>query len=422
MGKKTATIFLMAFAVVLFSLAAFAEEGEILAKIEEIKVQIRAEAGIEVPAPSALPPREIPPDIEITVLPEDTHLRLAKELTGSAGSEKILKAFAPRLTPGSTIKIPRSLLLPPLADPRAISFKLNAPYRSVWRIVVEEMDPKNGDEAFAMTRNLQRLNGIWDPGKMVDRQVVLVPEAMLPVTFRPRPNIFVFQDYRATEFKNLKREAPAAELSQKSSKFAAKVKKNGLWQQQTIRPEVDMVVVHTTEHEGAPFDNVAKYIKKEQLANYIIGPGGDIFEVIPERFRSFGCGQSLWNGVYNVDHRAINVEIYADTAPGPHKGEISPEQYAALKSLLEDIYARRPEVHTGRVLTHKMVALNYRYEMRSRKGDPYDFDWALAGLPDNSASVDQDMALGRAVICDNKADAKKVTEGQVEARRIVRSL
>jgi N-acetyl-anhydromuramyl-L-alanine amidase AmpD len=407
---------LVILAVLALFLPAFAGEEEAAKQLESLKERIRAEVGIEV-APATT--EAVPPEVEITVLPGDTHLRLAQDMTGSAKAEKLLKSLAPALEPGKRLKIPRTLLLPPLADHRSVSFRLNEPHISLWSLVNEELDPENGDAAFVAVRNVQRLNHIADPSKMVDGQKILVPEALLPVTFRPRPSIFVFRDYRCEDLKNLKRQAPSAEIPEK---FVQKLKKNGLWEQQTVRPSVDMVVVHTTEHEGVPFDNVANYIRKNRLANYLIGPGGDIYEVIPERFRSFGCGQSLWNGVYNVDHRAINIELYADTATPEIFSPITTAQYEALKSLLEDIYARRPEIHPGRVLTHKMVALNYKYEMRSRKGDPYVFDWTMAGLPDNSALVDQDLALGRAVICDNKLDAPRITYGQTEAMRIVRSL
>ena len=81
-----------------------------------------------------------------------------------------------------------------------------------------------------------------------------------------------------------------------------------------------------------------------------------------------------------------------------------------------------PRIHPGRVVTHRMVAASYVYSTRSRKGDPYEFDWARAGLPDNSSHVDQDVLLCRVNLCRDRRWADRVTEGQTQAARLLRNM
>ncbi|PLX44796.1 MAG: hypothetical protein C0609_04945 [Deltaproteobacteria bacterium] len=370
--------------------------------------------------------------VMVTVLKGDTHATLSRDLTGSSYNKTLFRELAPKLTPGMKIPVPREILRSYLKSSSTVTFRLCDPYKTIWALVRGEMEPSSRVEENAMAHNIQRLSGISDGSRMQKGQCLTVPVMMLSgnapkdsgvkesdTLAKKRGQPLIFGDYRVKELEGLKRSSPANDMP---AFFKEKLKKRGVWAMQTIEQRPDLVVIHSTEHGGVNFDNVASFMMRNQLTNYLIGPGGEIYEIVPEEYRAYGCGESLWRGTYEVDHEAINIELYADTLKGPKYSPINDRQYEALTILLDDIYDRYPEIHADRVVTHRMVALNYRYEMRSRKGDPYEFDWAKAGLPDNSIPLDQDMVMGRAILVDNKRYYDRVTEGQYEAARLVSSL
>ncbi len=382
--------------------------------LEEIRRRLRAEAGVEVEGRKG----DIPL-VGVTVLPGDTHRRLAVELSGMPEAERILRSVAPSLKPGATIHVPRALLAPALADPRTEVLRLGPDTPTLWRLVTTRLRTRGMGVAVTV-RNLQRLNGIVDPRRLRRGERILVPADLVrdPGGQGP-PSLKISRVYRVRAVKGLERRARPEDFP---AHLRRRLGRAGLWRRQLGRREPDLVVLHTTEHRGAPFGNVARYIRRKRLANYLIGPDGTVYEIVPDRFRSFGCGPSLWEGRYQVDLNAINVEIYADTAPGSGGPGIRQVQYRALRALLARLRARYPVLHEGRVVTHRMVAVNYRTGMRSRKGDPYVFEWGRAGLPDNSRALDQDVLLGRARLCTDPRYADRITEGQEAAARLQETL
>ncbi len=383
--------------------------------LDEIRRRLRAEAGVcEVPVRDADLPM-----VALTVLPGDTHARLALDLTGSRDAEPVLRKIEPELRPGAKIYVPRALLLPALADSRLDPIPLGGPYPTLWRLAQEGTDHRQTGVPAAV-RNLQRLNAVTDPGRLHRGARILVPRSLVAgAAAEPAPALRSSGEYRVSDLSGLERRLAASDLPDGLRK---KLRKEGRWDRQMQPREVDLVVIHTTEHRGAPFDNVARFLQRKRLANYLVGPDGTVYEVVPEAHRAFGCGQSLWEGRYGVDYEAINVEIFADTAPGAGGTGIAQAQYDGLKALLAQIRSRRPAIHEGRVVTHRMVAVSYTYGTRSRKGDPYEFDWAKAGLPDNSQAIDQDVLLGRAKLCTDERYTDRVTPGQTAAARLLHNL
>jgi hypothetical protein len=385
-------------------------------RLSEIRSRLRTEAGI-CEAPQAQDADL--PLVTVTVLPGDTHARLAQELTGSRDAERVLRKIEPNLQPGSQVYVPRALLYPGLADARLEAIPLGGPYPTLWRLA---KDGTRHDYAGlpAAVRNLQRLNAIRDPTQLARGARILVPQSLLATnTAAPTPVLQVRSGFRVTDLQGLGREPQAGEFP---DALRRQLRKDGLWGRQVAPRQIDLIVVHTTEHQGAPFENVARYLQRKRLANYLVGPDGAAYEIVPEAYRAFGCGQSLWEGRYGVDYEAINVEIYADTAPGSGGSGISDAQYAGLRALLAHLRSGRPAIHEGRIVTHRMVAVSYAYRTRSRKGDPYEFDWARAGLPDNSQIIDQDVLLGRAKLCTDDRYTDRVTSGQTAAARYQRKL
>ncbi len=383
--------------------------------LQEVRQRLRAEAGVR-----DVPQRDADlPLVPLTVLPGDTHARLALDLTGSRKAEGVLREVAPRLTPGQRLHVPRALLTPRLADPRLEPLTLGEPHPTLWSLA-KDATVVDARGVPAAVRNLQRLNAIGDPGKLPPRATILVPRSLLlAATPEPLPTLRIRTDFRVTDLRGLARQPRAGEFP---VGLRHALEREGQWAQQLTARTADLVVIHTTEHRGAPFANVARYVQRRRLAHYLIGPNGVVYEVVPEASRAYGSGQSLWEGRYVVDHEAINVEIYADTDPtGPRTG-IAAVQYDGLRALLAHLRSRRPDIHDGRVVTHRMVAVNYESRMRSRKGDPFEFDWARAGLPDNSLLIDQDVLLGRAKTCTDERYADRVTAGQTAASRLLGSL
>ncbi len=384
-------------------------------RIKAIKARLRAETGTEEVLTESY---EDLPMVKVTVLPGDTHKSLALDLTGEVATTRILKAIEPTLKPGSEIELPRSLLRPRLSDPGLVEFRIGKPYNTLWSLVTKELNV-SGATAPLVTRNIQRLNGITRGDRLRIGQRIQVPEALLKKSRRAVPALKFHDDYLVTKTKKLKRRPPAKRLT---SKMARKIKKQGLWARQQEMAPVSLAVIHTPEHNGAPFGNVARYMQTHKLANYLISPKGNVYRIVPEKYRANGCGESLWDGRYDIDQEAINIEIFADTAPGSKRKGISAVQYKALDKLLSNIHARRPILHPGRVVTHRMVAASYRYGTRSRKGDPYTFDWEAAGLPNNAALIDRDVLLKRVRVVRDKRYTDRITVGQRSAEKLLREM
>lgn len=410
---------LLGLAASLFCVSSFADSGgvgEASRRLEQIRNRIRSEAGVcEAPTEEGADL----PLLAVTVLPGDTHARLALDLTGSRSAESVLRKVEPDLRPGERIYVPRALLSPGLADPQTEALPLGGDAPTLWSLAKLRTTGAAGTLP-ATVRNLQRLNGIADPTKLRKGARIQIPKALLREPhLAALPALAIGKQYRVTELSGLQRSAGARDFP---AALRGRLRRQGDWQQQLGARAVDLVVIHTTEHRRAPFDNVARYLQRNRLANYVIARDGSVHEIVPEEWRSFGSGQSLWEGRYEVDLGAINVEILANTDDGKYRDDITGAQYAGLRRLLDHIRSRRPAIHEGRVVTHRMVAVSYKYGTRARKGDPYTFDWGRAGLPDNSRLIDQDVLLRRAKPCTDQRYADRVTEGQTAAARMLHAL
>jgi N-acetyl-anhydromuramyl-L-alanine amidase AmpD len=417
------------------------------ARLEAIRGRLKSEATARA---------ERPGRVAFTVLPGDTHVRLAEDLTGTRDTEVALRRMEPALKPGSKIRIPEAMLRPGLSDVRREALVFGRSYPTMWS-VARRTNARTPAELGRMARNLQRLNAILYPDRLSPGAKILVPCSLLSPPEEGAPEAEAEAEAEAEEEAAVKesppKHAPADKASvEKSSAELGRLLEirrdfrvadvSGLERKvarlperlrrilnekelegcQVGRGEVNLVVVHTTEHRGCSFQNTASYIQRRRLANYLIGPDGSAYEIVPEEYRAYGCGDSLWEGRYGVDLEAINIEIYANTAPGELRETISDAQYEGLKALLADIRARRAAITEARIVTHRMVAMSYKFGIRSRKGDPYEFDWTKLGLSDNSRLVDPDVLAGRAKVCTDFRYTDRVTPGQTEAARMAKRL
>ncbi len=421
-------VLITALAVALLATTAHAaQESSVGQQLEAIRARVRTEAGVTKPTQTCTDDLPVAGDaksvddlpmVQVTVLPGDSHRTMALELTGTFETIRFFKAIEPHLAPGEKIMVPRTLLRSRLSDPSVVTFTMGKSYSSLWSLVRGELSV-SAKAAPRTVRNIQRFNSIANASRVFKGQKIRVPRALMSSSANTTPLLKIYDDYRVSNLNRLNRKPPAKSIPAYLSRKLKK--KKVLWARQLEKPEISLVVIHTTEHGGAPFDNVARFMRKNRLAHYLVSPKGNIYRIVDEKYRAYGSGESLWDGRYAVDHDAINIEIFADTVRKRDKG-ISKVQYVGLKRLLDDIQTRRPNIHTGRLVTHRMVAASYKYGTRSRKGDPYRFDWAAAGLPDNSAVIDQDVLMGRVKLCRDKRYADRVTQGQSSAARMLHSM
>jgi N-acetylmuramoyl-L-alanine amidase len=138
-----------------------------------------------------------------------------------------------------------------------------------------------------------------------------------------------------------------------------------------------MVVLHYTA-----MDSAAAAIERlcdpacEVSAHYVIDTDGTITQLVSEDMRAWHAGAGAWGDVTDVNSHSIGIEL--DYCP-PFESDLAFDvrQITALKALLADIFARRPEITPARVIGHSDMA-------PARKFDPGpQFPWqelAVAGL------------------------------------------
>ncbi|MCC6008720.1 MAG: N-acetylmuramoyl-L-alanine amidase [Rhodobacteraceae bacterium] len=102
----------------------------------------------------------------------------------------------------------------------------------------------------------------------------------------------------------------------------------------------------------------------EVSAHYLIGSGGQVWQLVPEEARAWHAGAGAWGGVSDVNSRSIGVELDNDGL-SPFAGP----QMRALEALLARIMGRHA-IAPQRVIAHSDLA-------PGRKADPgARFDWA----------------------------------------------
>lgn len=154
----------------------------------------------------------------------------------------------------------------------------------------------------------------------------------------------------------------------------------------------DMVVLHYTEMTLAGAlarlcDPAARV-----SAHWVIAADGALHALVPEERRAWHAGVSHWEGVTDINSRAVGIEL---DSPGhaPQAPDFPEPQIAALLRLLDGIRTRWPVPVRG-VVAHSDVA-------PGRKIDPGErFPWsrlaaaghalALPAVPDDPAPADAD--------------------------------
>ncbi len=206
--------------------------------------------------------------------------------------------------------------------------------------------------------------------------------------------------------KGLPRAPDEKELKKKLKPFVSKED-----YARVFAPRDDVIgLMHTSEHcvnkRGKIMctseKNLANYIKKYRLANYLIGESCTLYVIVDpinpdgtlnQMSATKGAGQSLWNGIYSLNSNSINIEIQANVQEKISRTKripISECQYNVLEALLDYLPLTLE-------LGHNQVALDYSTKKRQRKGDPgADFEWEKIGRPNYFLAVDKDITTKRA--------------------------
>lgn len=103
-------------------------------------------------------------------------------------------------------------------------------------------------------------------------------------------------------------------------------------------------------------------------AHYVVGEGGEVYSLVAEEHRAWHAGASSWEGEGDVNARSIGIEI----VNGGHDfglPDYPPAQIESLILLLQEIFARWPQLDARRVVAHSDIA-------PERKADPGEkFPW-----------------------------------------------
>jgi len=104
-------------------------------------------------------------------------------------------------------------------------------------------------------------------------------------------------------------------------------------------------------------------------SHYLVGSGGEIFELVPETRRAWHAGQSYWAGQQDLNSCSIGIEIDHPGHEGGNPG-YSNVQIESLIGLCREILRRWP-IPAHRILAHSDIAPH-------RKQDPGErFPWKL---------------------------------------------
>lgn len=133
---------------------------------------------------------------------------------------------------------------------------------------------------------------------------------------------------------------------------------------------IDMIVLHYTGMKTAEeaLERLCDF-EAQVSAHYLIDEDGTVYQMVDEEKRAWHAGVSSWNGVENVNHNSIGIEL---VNPGHEWGyrEFTQAQYDALIPLCQAIKARY-NIPDENIVGHEDVA-------PTRKQDPGElFDWEL---------------------------------------------
>lgn len=112
-----------------------------------------------------------------------------------------------------------------------------------------------------------------------------------------------------------------------------------------------MVIIHYTTNDDAD-DSLATLTSQTRRvsAHYLIGPSGQLYQLVPENRRAWHAGQSYWAGMTDINSLSIGIEI-----DNRGEGPFAEAQIGTLLALLQDL-RQRYRIKPENVLGHADVA------------------------------------------------------------------
>lgn len=136
--------------------------------------------------------------------------------------------------------------------------------------------------------------------------------------------------------------------------------------------EIELVVIHYTDGD---LESSLRWLLNQASkvsSHYLIGRDGQIFELVPEGWKSWHAGVSSWNGRAAVNDFSIGIELV-----GWRRGGFTDVQLNSLLWLSKDIMIRNPKVDGSRFVGHSMIAPGRKIDP---EGIDQQFPWGLFKL------------------------------------------
>src|ERR1700674_3374662 len=193
------------------------------------------------------------------------------------------------------------------------------------------------------------------------------------------------------------------------SRFTRQVRPSPNHDERARATAIDILLLHYTgmATTAAAIERLCDPSAKVS-SHYVIDEHGEILQLVPEARRAWHAGLSSWEGVTDINSRAIGIEV---GNPGHDFGypDFPEPQIEAVIALSGDIVARHP-IRADRVLAHSDVAPR-------RKLDPGEkFPWQRLHRANIGAWVEP-APLRSAAALGPGDTGPKVTELQSALRR-----
>jgi len=149
---------------------------------------------------------------------------------------------------------------------------------------------------------------------------------------------------------------------------------------------VDTIVIHYTGMQTAA-EALARLCDRDAQvsAHYLIDLEGQVYSLVAEEKRAWHAGVSHWQGVDNLNHSSIGIELVNKGHEfGYH--EFPARQISSLIQLLKAIHSRHPVI-PGKVVGHSDIAPERKQDPGERFPWQRLFDQGFGLLPVKTATV-----------------------------------
>lgn len=72
--------------------------------------------------------------------------------------------------------------------------------------------------------------------------------------------------------------------------------------------KIDVVVIHAARQKNAK-DLIDLLIERELSAHYVVDEKGEVYNLVPEKYRAWHAGAGSWNGETEINSNSIGIEL-----------------------------------------------------------------------------------------------------------------